>query len=429
MPALGMAQDTGKLIRWLKAEGDTVAKGDLLMEVETDKATVEIEAPASGTLANVTAKEGDVVPVAEVIALILAPGEIAPSETPQVEPPTPAATPDRPDGAKSGHTRKPTAAGLASPVAVRVAEEHHVNLKQVKARDGERITKADVLAHIDARHKGGRLVAASPKARRLAAERGLALDGLAGSGPGGAILAADVLAAPAGAGALKSSEVLETSRAWRTMAERLSATWAAVPHFYLARDVDATRLAAWREHNMHRGDAPKITVTDLLIRVAAAALKRHPRVNSSWNGQGITRNSEVNVGLAVAVDEGLLVPVIHQADRLSVAEIATARQGLVERAKAGRLRLDDLQGSTFTLSNLGMYGVDAFNAIINPPEAAILAVGRIADRVVPVAGKPEVRPMLTLTLSCDHRVIDGARGAEFLESVAALIEEPLGLLD
>jgi pyruvate dehydrogenase E2 component (dihydrolipoamide acetyltransferase) len=211
------------------------------------------------------------------------------------------------------------------------------------------------------------------------------------------------------------------------MAERMTSSWTTTPHFYLVREVNVGRLASWLAAARKRTDA-HVTYTDLLVRLTAATLARHPAVNASWKDGTIVRNAEVNIGLAVAVDDGLVVPVVHRADTLSVDELARRREDLVARAQAGRLRPADIQGGGFTLSNLGMYGVDAFNAIVNPPQAAILAVGRIADRVIAVNGQPVVQPTLTLTLSCDHRALDGARGAQFLGALAELIEEPLALL-
>jgi pyruvate dehydrogenase E2 component (dihydrolipoamide acetyltransferase) len=221
------------------------------------------------------------------------------------------------------------------------------------------------------------------------------------------------------------------SATWRLMAERVTQSWTSVPHFYLFRTVDAGRLVAWHESARRRWghqDA-KITYTDLLVRLVAAALRAHPRLNAAFVDGAISLNDAVNVGLAVAVEDGLVVPVVQRADELGLREIAARRQDLVARAQAGRLRPEDVRGGTFTLSNLGMYGVDSFSAIINPPQAAILAAGRIAERVVPVDGRPAVRSMMDLTLSCDHRVVDGARGAQFLATLAELIEEPLALVE
>ncbi|HEX8035202.1 MAG TPA: dihydrolipoamide acetyltransferase family protein, partial [Ktedonobacterales bacterium] len=210
------------------------------------------------------------------------------------------------------------------------------------------------------------------------------------------------------------------------MAERTTQSWTTVPHFFLVREVNAAQLVAWRKRATQQV-SDTITYTDLLVKIVAEALRRHPRINASWSTGTIVTNEEVNVGLAVATEDGLVVPVIRQADDLSLRAIARQRADLVARAQTAQLRLRDLQGGTFTISNLGMYGIDAFNAIINAPQAAILAVGRIVDRVVPVDGQPSVQPTLTLSLSCDHRVVDGARGAEFLATVAKLVEQPSDL--
>jgi pyruvate dehydrogenase E2 component (dihydrolipoamide acetyltransferase) len=473
MPALELAQETGKVLRWLKAPGDPVAKGEAIAEIETDKVTIELEAPASGILGELAAQEGDVVPVGQAIATILAPGEAGAPARAAAAPAARVATAG--SSASAGTVPRPasTAPGLAaataatsaapaptsikaSPLARRLAAQHGVDLAQIKTSSGK-IEKADVLAHVEARQAAGngaagRLVPASPKARRLAAERGVDLGGVRGSGPSGAILTADVLAAavptpaappvpaapaPAAPAAMadarpgaRPAEAVPVGTVWRIMAERMTASWTSAPHFYLVREVDVTRLIAWRAHAVARaGDAgPRLTYTDMLVKLVAAALVRHPAANTSWRDGAIARNAEVNVGLAVAVEAGLVVPVLHGADALGLAEIAARREDVVARAQAGRLRPADIQGGGFTISNLGMYGVDAFSAIVNPPQAAILAVGRIADRVVAVNGQPAVRPTMVLTLSCDHRALDGARAAEFLGALADLVEEPLALL-
>ncbi len=436
MPALGIAQETGKLLQWLKAEGQPVTKGEVLMVVETDKATVEIDAPASGTLSHVTASVGDEVPVGQVIALILAEGEKAPEQRSQragEQMGTP--SPSLPSSPSPTPVRSAGAPIAASPLAKRIAEENHVDLSQVKPA-GERIEKADVLAYIEALQSAqaviGRVPLASPKARKAAADAGLNIATIQGSGPNGAVLYADVTAAAASAKqpqpAALPIEAQKPSHIWRIMAERTTQSWTSVPHFYLTREVNANRLMTWRERAQKRA-AAKITYTDLLVRLVAAALREHPRLNASWKEGTIQNNPEINVGLAVAVEDGLVVPVIHRADELSIVELAQQRTELVTRAQAGRLKPDDISGGTFTISNLGMYGVDEFHAIVNPPQAAILAVGRIVDRVVPVEDHPAVQPMMTMTLSCDHRAVDGARGAQFLQTLAEMIEEPLGLLD
>ena len=416
MPALGMSQDVGLLIRWLKAEGEPVTAGEPLMEVETDKATVEIEAPASGILTGVTAKAGEEIPVGQAIALIAAPGETVaqpPPSAPQakeVAAPSPAKVP-------------------ASPLATRLAAEHNLDLAQIKPSGG-RIQKADVLAHLAAQ-PDTRQLPASPKARRLAQEQNLDLGAISGRGPNGAVLAADVLQAaaqPAPATAERASDSIAVGRTWQVMVQRLTQSWTEVPHFYLVREANAAAFVRWYDTTRERL-AEKLTYTDLLLKLTALALRQHPRLNSRWEDGTIVLNEAVNIGLAVAIEDGLLVPVIHQADHMGLQALAGHRVELVARAQAGSLSLADLQDGTFTLSNLGMYGIDAFNAIINPPQAAILAVGKIADRVVALNGQPAVQPMLTLTLSCDHRVVDGARGAAFLQTLVEFIEDPIRVLE
>lgn len=417
MPALEMAQTTGKLVRWIKAEGATVTKGEPIMEIETDKVTVEIESPASGILSGLLIHEGDTVPVGQTIAWLVASGESIPQTTPTIQ---------------SGRTIPKSIEVSATPVARKMAEEHGIELSRIKPNGG-RIEKADVSAYLARTDPKGfenplGLKPASPKARRLASERNIDLSTLHGSGPDGAVLALDILTSTRGVQLPISNLQSPISTMWRVMAERMTLSWTTVPHFFLTRDVNVSRLMLWREQAQKRS-TEKITYTDLLVKVVAAALAKHPRVNVSWNGNAVVRCDEINVGVAVAVEEGLIVPVIHQADRLGLGEIAARRNDLVARAQAGKLRLEDIQGGTFTISNLGMYGVDAFQAIINSPQAAILAVGRIADRVVSINNQPTIQPMITLTLSCDHRAVDGARGAQFLSTLGELLEEPLGMLE
>jgi pyruvate dehydrogenase E2 component (dihydrolipoamide acetyltransferase) len=394
MPALEMAQETGKVVAWRKKEGEQVAKGELLLEIETDKAVVEVEATSDGTLSAISAHEGDVVPVGQTIAWLLAPGETAPVGT--VSP-------------QSG--RRIEAASVTAPSPAETRPRPAANI----AVDAVRI---------------------SPKARRLAAERGVDLAGVRGSGPGGEILAADILTAAArgatgvghaatpreGSGSI---EALTTIGA--LMAERTTQAWTTVPHFFVTREVDATTLIAAREAmaavRVDSGDGVKPTYTDLLVGIVARVLRRHPRVNASWTGDGIRANPGINIGVAMAVRDGVVAPVIRQADARSVAQIAAARRDLAERARSGRLRPADLGEATFTISNLGMYDVDAFTAIIVPPQAAILAVGAIADRAVVVAGQVSARPTMRLTMSSDHRVVDGAGAAAFLKDLVAALHD------
>ncbi len=441
LPALGMSQDTGKIVQWLKAEGQQVRKGEPLAEIETDKATVEIEAPADGMLTHVSAAAGDDVPVGQVIAVILTPEEIAQVEA-RVQPHNGTLSSPAAETVKLPHVP-------ASPLASRIAAEYNLDLRQVVPA-GKRIQRSDVLAYLQnqelttSTRPPTRLPAASPKARRLAREQGKDIATISGSGPQGAVLASDVFASdmqsstlptdavqlpatePASAATPASQEV-SLSNTWRIMAERTTQSWTGVPHFYLVREVNASRLIAWRQQVLKR-TTEKVTYTDLLVKIVASALRLHPRLNTAWSEGTLVMKEAIHVGLAVAVEEGLVVPVLHHADTLGLGEIARLRTELVTKAQSGKLRPQDISDGTFTISNLGMYNVDAFNAIINSPQAAILAVGRIADRVVPLNGQPAVQPVMVLTLSCDHRAVDGARGAQFLDTVATLIEEPLGLI-
>ena len=389
MPALEMAQETGKLISWLKKEGEPVTKGEPLLEIETDKAVMEVESPGDGILAGVKVESGAEVPVGRTIAWIVKPGETPPAEEAHVE-----------SGRKSTATAAvPSAAHAASAPAQPSAPEVRI----------------------------------SPKARRLAAEKGVDLVHVKGSGPGGEILAADVLAAAEKKTNVPSaaSHAESLSPIARLMAERTTQSWTTVPHFFVVRELDAGALDKARKQLAPRIQAShgvKLTHSDLLVALIARVLAKHPRMNASWVGNSICPNAGVNISLAMAVNDGVVAPVIPNADKASLGAIAVQRREFAERARTNKLRPADLAGGTFTISNLGMFDVDAFTAIITPPQAAILAVGRIADRVVAVDGRPAVRPMMTLTLSSDHRVVDGARAAEFLRDVAEAIANPQACL-
>jgi pyruvate dehydrogenase E2 component (dihydrolipoamide acetyltransferase) len=388
MPALEMAQETGKLLAWRKKEGERVSKGEPLLEIETDKAVVEVEAPGDGILAGIMADVGAVIPVGETIAWLVAPGEKPPP--------------------KSGATTAPAARATSG-----TAQQASV---AVPAHEKQTATTLQI----------------SPKARRLAKELGVDISQVRGTGPDGTISSEDVQRAAdsrgaTGAAAGAPAGVEPLSQVARLMAERMTQSWTSVPHFFLVRDVDCTELVAaqkkWSaEAEKTQGAAP--TITDLLIGIVARVLAKHPRMNSSWTKKGIQSNADINISVAMAVKDGVVAPVIHKADTAKLAEISAQRRELTERARAGRLRPADITGGTFTLSNLGMYKVDAFSAIITPPQAAILAVGSISERVVPVDGTPAIRPMMTMTLSSDHRVVDGARAAEFLSDLANAIREP-----
>jgi pyruvate dehydrogenase E2 component (dihydrolipoamide acetyltransferase) len=383
MPALEMAQETGKLLAWRKKEGERVTKGEPLLEIETDKAVVEVEAPGDGILAGITADVGAVIPVGETIAWLVAPGE---------QPPKKSAVAAAPSARAS--SAPPQHASVASPAL----EKQITTTPQI-----------------------------SPKARRLAKELGVDISQIRGSGPDGTITTEDVQSSSGAKGSHALPAVESLSQVARLMAERTTQSWTSVPHFFLVRDVDASELlAAQKRFSLEVEATDKIppTLTDLLITLVARVLVKHPRMNSSWTGEGIQSNPEIHISVAMAVKDGVVAAVIHNADAANLGEISAQRRELTERARAGRLRPADIAGGTFTISNLGMYKVDAFSAIITPPQAAILAVGSISDRVVPVEGKPGVRPMMTITLSSDHRVVDGAKAAEFLSDLARAIHEP-----
>jgi pyruvate dehydrogenase E2 component (dihydrolipoamide acetyltransferase) len=409
LPALGMAQDTGKIVEWLKAEGESVTAGEPLVVIETDKAAVDLEAPATGILSYVAAKVGDDVPVAQVIAVILSPEEADLSPYPPASGPLALRALDARSEASASRTSPLKGEGEpeAEPEAVAVPSEVATGSSGTQSVNGRR--------------------QASPKARRIAAERGVNLAAVRGTGPGGAVLAEDVLAAGSAASPVSAAgDGQSMSSVWRLMAERTTQSWVTTPHFFLMRELEATAFKRWFAQAEKRA-TEKLTYTDLLVKVVATALRLHPRLNASWRDGAVVTHDEVNIALAVATPDGLVAPVIARANDLSLSGIARQRAEVVARAQAGKLRPDDLRGGTFTISNLGMYGVDAFTAIINSPQAAILAVGALVDRVIPEDGQPAVRPTITLSLSCDHRVVDGARGAQFLATIAELMTDPSGL--
>jgi pyruvate dehydrogenase E2 component (dihydrolipoamide acetyltransferase) len=384
MPALGVAQQTGTLLKWLKAEGESVSKGEPLMEVETDKATVEIEAAASGILTHVTAKPGDEVPVGNKIAVILAPGEVA----------TPAAV-----------------QGL---------------LPQGKGR-GEGSTAATHAMRAEPTAQpsptGGRILA-SPAAKRLAHEKGISLHTLHGSGPEGSVLAEDVLrAAKENVAQPATPDLVPLSPMRRVVGQRMTQSKQSAPHFYLGMDIDMTMVVKVRTELKERDDKSIPSINDFILLACARALKDFPSVNSTFTEQGIKVHADINIGMAVALEEGLVVPVIRNADRLTLTQLAQKSRELADKAQTKKLFPLDYEGGTFTVSNLGILGVDNFIAIINPPQCAILAVGRVAPRVVADEVGMMIRPMMTATLSADHRVVDGAGAARFLQAVKRQLEK------
>jgi pyruvate dehydrogenase E2 component (dihydrolipoamide acetyltransferase) len=399
MPALEMAQETGKLVAWLKKEGEQVTKGDMLLEVETDKAVVEIEAQSDGVLGGVTAKTGDVIPVGQTIAWLLKPGESVPEQGTHVQ------------TGRTGAAAAPAVAPAGAAAGPAPAEPASV--------------------------AGARI---SPKARKLAREHGVDIARIAGSGPGGEILADDILKAAAASVATPESEIRSAApplassggpadamtSIGRIMADRTTQSWTTVPHFFVSRDIDVTALKTARDVMVPKIEelhGVKMTHTDLIVAAVARALRKHPRMNASWDNGRITVHQDVNVGLAIAVENAVVAAVVHNADRASIGDIAKQRIDKASRARANRLSPADISGATFTISNLGMFNVDHFTAIIVPPQVGILAVGAIVDRVVVVDAMLAVRPMMTVTLSSDHRVVDGASAARFLNDVVHAIGE------
>ena len=394
LPRLGQGMESGTIVKWLKSEGDAVEKGEPLYELDTDKVTQEVEAETSGVLLKITVPEGEA-DVGTTIAVIGEQGEevpdlaaAEPEPAPKEEVPAPAA---------------------AAPVA-------------------------EVAAPAQGNGAGAR-IKASPLARRIARERGIELGSLRGTGPEGRVVAEDVERAAAGAPAapeptaapIPTGEVerVPLTSVRRTIARRLTEAWQA-PVFQISMSADMTRAQQLHDRlaEQAREGEPRPTVTDILTKACAAGLMRHRAVNALWAEDAIELRPSASIGIAVAIDAGLVVPVIHQAERRTIAELAAARADIVTRARENKLRQEDVEGGTFTISNLGMYGVEQFVAVLNPPQAAILAVGAIERKAVPTETGFEARPLMTLTLTCDHRSLDGATAADFLRTVKAFLEEP-----
>lgn len=448
MPKFDMDQETATVVEWLRKEGDHVKIDEKVLVVETDKVAIDVTSPASGILSRITVEPGDVVPVTSVIAYILMEGESEADLTVQKEVPSPPATIE-PQLDKQAETSAPPIA--ITPVARRMAKEQGIDLVDISTKN-DRITKADVeqfLANRDStaprdvvQPRTRVQVPATPAARRLSHELDLDLGLIIGSGPGGRVQTADVRSAvelrPAG----KSLEPTQIDRAAeriplvgirRTIAERMQASFHTAPHIALTVEVDVSHLERTRarmndllKEVTADGKAVKITITALLVRIIAWALARHPYINASLIEDEIYLWKDVNVGVAIAIDDGLVVPVIHSADRLAVGEITNQLIDLTAKARSGKLTLENVHGGTFTISNLGMFGIQQFRAIINPPESAILAVGQVRRKpmVADADDNVEVRPLMNLTLSADHRVIDGVTAARFLSDIIKAIESP-----
>jgi pyruvate dehydrogenase E2 component (dihydrolipoamide acetyltransferase) len=401
LPRLGQGMESGTIVKWLKSEGDPVEKGEPLYELDTDKVTQEVEADASGVLLKIAISEGEV-EVGKTIAVIGKQGEEVADEPP--------------DAGAAESAEKPARAPARDPERER----------------GRAASSAAEEPAADAPSRDGGRIKASPLARRIARERGIELAEIRGTGPEGRVVAEDVeraaASAPAAPAAVPAAageiERVPLTSLRKTIARRMTEAWAA-PAFQISMSADMTRALAIRARlvELAAGGA-KPTISDVLTKVCAAALMRHREVNATFAGDAIELHPSANIGIAVASEKGLVVPVIPGVERLTIPQLAAARADVVERARGGKLKQWDLEGGTFTISNLGMYGVERFVAVLNPPQAAILAVGAVEERAVPVDGSVGVRPMLSLTLTCDHRSLDGAVAADFLRTVKTFLEEP-----
>jgi pyruvate dehydrogenase E2 component (dihydrolipoamide acetyltransferase) len=410
LPRLGQGMEAGTIVKWLKAEGDRVEKGEPLFEVDTDKATQEVEAEVAGVLLKIAVESGEV-PVGETIAVIGDEGESVPDES------------------KPAPEAKEQPSEKAAPEPVSETDTSGGSHSDKSVTSSPQVTN------------GGR-VKASPLARRLAREQGVELGGLKGTGPEGRIIAEDVgrsesrpeaarpaaaavtdVPQPAGGGEAEGVEAVPLTKIRATIARRLTQAWQ-VPVFQLTVSADMTLANELVGRARELNPDVRITVTDLLAKVSAMALARHMDVNVQFTEEALLRFRDANVGIAVAAPTGLVVPVIHSAERLSLAETARARTDIVERARDGKLTQRDLEGGTFTISNLGMFGVEQFTAVLNPPQAAILAVGATKDTPVVRNGEIAARPLMTMTLTVDHRAVDGAEAADFLRTVKTFVEEP-----
>jgi pyruvate dehydrogenase E2 component (dihydrolipoamide acetyltransferase) len=397
LPRLGQGMESGTIVKWLKGEGEAVEKGEPLYELDTDKVTQEVEAEASGVLLKIAVQEGEV-EVGRTIAFIGNEGEsVAVAESPDG------------DSAKANDGAQPAVADVPAPT------------KEDAPRES-----APAAATTNGRVK------ASPLARRIARERGVELTSISGTGPDGRIVAADVERAQAvppsdklQLAAVPTGEVESRplSSVRKTIARRLTQAWT-VPAFQLTVDAEMSRANELVQRQRELNPDVRITVTDVLTKLSAQALMRHRDMNVQYADDALLVFPSADVGIAVAAPQGLVVPVVHSAERLSIAQIAAVRADLVSRARDAKLRKEDLQGGTFTISNLGMYDVDQFIAVLNPPQASILAVGATRERVVPRDGELHVLPMMTMTLTCDHRAVDGATGADFLRTLKAFLEDP-----
>ena len=450
MPQLGYDMREGTIVRWLKEEGEDVTRGEIIAEIETDKAVVEFSPTTGGVLRRIVAGAGDIVPVGQLIAVIgdadeALPDELAaptsPVATAEEAPATPAPVPtppvaESPPAVPEGEVR-------ASPIARRLAREKGVDLANLTGSGpGGRIVEADVLAAAAVLSAPGGVLA-SPLARRLAREGGIDLSSLTGSGPGGRIVEADVLAvsaapaaetpapapAEAAAPAAPAGDQVQLSRMRQTIARVTSDSKREAPHFYVAADIDMSKaMDLRRDINDQVDPDSRVSVNDLIVKASALAIGRHPKFNSFFRDDYLQMNPSINVGIAIALESGLIVPGIPGCEGKTLAEIAVASRDLAARATSGTLRAEEYTGTTYSVSNLGMFGVDSFTAIIYPPHAAILAVGAVKEQPVVRSGEITIAQIMKATLSVDHRVADGAEAAQFLSEIKRLLENPVSLL-
>jgi pyruvate dehydrogenase E2 component (dihydrolipoamide acetyltransferase) len=423
MPKMGDAMSEGKVVRWYKKAGDAVKKGEPLLEIETDKVNLDLEAESDGTLSELEAAEGAVVPVGGVLAHVLGEGEKAAAPPPKADKPA-EKPPEKPAETPAAENRRAT----DRKDSVKHSTGEYGEAMEMK---GPRVDKTAPEPAPQAAGESDRRKS-SPLARKMARELGVSLESVQGSGPKGRIVAADVknfrgapAAAPAPASLTANRIPLSGMR--RTIAKRLAESTGPIPHFYLTADYDVTQLLAMRQQVIEI-EGVKISLNDFVIRAAALALRHHPFVNASWGDDFIAQHGEVHIGVAVSTPEGLITPVVRNADTKTVRQISEDVRELAEKAKNRKLTPNEYQGSTFTISNLGAWGIEEFTAIINPPNVAILAIGAAEPRQVVIDRQVVIRDRMKITMSCDHRVIDGAAGAEYLRTLRRYLEQPLRLV-
>jgi pyruvate dehydrogenase E2 component (dihydrolipoamide acetyltransferase) len=428
LPMLGETMNEGTIVAWSKAEGDLVKPGDVLYSVESDKATLEVEATTSGYLRHILAPAGSSVPVLSVVAwitrtayeVISAPGDQLPAIPPPAGTAPQALQAGSPAAAATGPVTLPFGRRVASPRARRAARERGIDLARVAGSGpGGRIVERD----LETATASPRL---TPVAERMAGEMQVELADVQGTGPGGRITRRDLEAAARSA-PRATVAAAPLTRTQRIMAERMVTSFTSAPHFYLHAEVNARRLLAVRQEllpMLESAHGLRVTISDLLVRICARALVRHPQAMAQFSPEGLRPAAAVNIGLAADTPNGLVVPVIHAADQLPLAELVRRRTELVERARAGKSLPQDFDGGVFTLSNLGASRVDSFDAILNPPQATILATGRVIERPFAEDGKLSLVPTMKLSLSVDHRVLDGAAAARLLDEIVGLLEAP-----